>query len=157
MREENVHLIEVIEQTQRGLFSNDSNKLRELSNQTIHQASAHQDEGCITLAVLIYTLSKLIERRDHGKMKNWDKFEQMSSTFDFDNGGPFGNEKREDRLSDLLRRQHAAYVRMVKRHLSDNKQWQPQTGVGKAIKVSIIGELDVILAAFARYKAGMKS
>lgn len=81
MQEEVGHLIEVIEQTNRSLYEYDSNKLRELSNQTIHQASAHQDEGCITLAVLIYTLSKLIERQDHGRMKNWDKFVKKFSSF----------------------------------------------------------------------------
>jgi len=81
MQEEAGHLIEVIEQADEALYANDANKLRDLSNQTIHQASSHQDEGCITLAVLIYTLSKIIERQDHGRMKNWDRFVKKFSSY----------------------------------------------------------------------------
>jgi len=33
-----------------------------------------QDSGSITLAVLVYTLSKLIERNDHKRAKNWGNF-----------------------------------------------------------------------------------
>ena len=33
-----------------------------------------KDEGNTALAVLVYTLSKLIERNDHQKMKNWPIF-----------------------------------------------------------------------------------
>ncbi|MEI6849517.1 MAG: hypothetical protein WCK29_00615 [archaeon] len=81
MQEEVGHLIDVITQAEEALYEHDANKLRDLSNQTIHQASAHQDEGCITLAVLIYTLSKLIERQDHGRIKNWDRFIPKFSSF----------------------------------------------------------------------------
>jgi hypothetical protein len=37
--------------------------LRELSNHTIHNASIFQDEDSVSLAILIYSLSKIIERR----------------------------------------------------------------------------------------------
>ncbi len=36
--------------------------LKELSNHTIHDASIFQDEDSITIAVLIYALSKILER-----------------------------------------------------------------------------------------------
>ena len=36
--------------------------LKELSNHTIHDASIFQDEDSITIAVLIYALSKIVER-----------------------------------------------------------------------------------------------
>jgi len=41
--------------------------LRELSNHTIHNASIFQDEDSVSIAVLIYSLSKVIERRE-GKL-----------------------------------------------------------------------------------------
>jgi len=41
--------------------------LRELSNHTIHNASIFQDEDSVSIAILIYSLSKVIERRE-GKM-----------------------------------------------------------------------------------------
>lgn len=42
-------------------------ELRELSNHTIHNASIFQDEDSISIAILIYSLSKVIERRE-GKL-----------------------------------------------------------------------------------------
>lgn len=41
-------------------------ELRELSNRTIHDASIYQDNDSISIAVLVYALSKLIAR--HNKM-----------------------------------------------------------------------------------------
>src|SRR3989339_1066347 len=37
-------------------------ELKELSNNTIHNASIFQDECSVSIAVLIYSLSKIIER-----------------------------------------------------------------------------------------------
>lgn len=42
--------------------------LRELSNHTIHNASIFQDEDSISVAILVYSLSKVIERKE-GKLK----------------------------------------------------------------------------------------
>jgi len=50
----------------------DAFRLKELSNQTIHSVSAHQDTGNITMAVIVYALSKLVERKASLKIKNWD-------------------------------------------------------------------------------------
>src|SRR3989344_3738869 len=46
-------------------FKNDNNsaQIRELSNHTIHNASVFQDEHSISAAVLIYSLSKVMERQ----------------------------------------------------------------------------------------------
>lgn len=48
--------------------------LRDLSNRTIHNASIYQDEHSISVAILIYSLSKIIERvknkLDYSKIKN---------------------------------------------------------------------------------------
>ncbi|MEK6850569.1 MAG: hypothetical protein AABX85_03265, partial [Nanoarchaeota archaeon] len=77
------HLIEVLKNTKESLKSYDTNRLKDLSNQTIHHASTHQDVGCVSLAVLIYTLSKLIERGDYKRIKNWDKsMKKLGSFFD---------------------------------------------------------------------------
>lgn len=45
----------------------DVSELRELSNHTIHNASIFQDEDSVSIAILIYSLSKVIERRE-GRM-----------------------------------------------------------------------------------------
>lgn len=70
--EEAEHFIEVLELMQKALKNEDSSELKSLSNQTIHSASCIQDGGSIALAVIIYTLGKLVERKDHVKIKNWE-------------------------------------------------------------------------------------
>ncbi|PIN92751.1 hypothetical protein COU54_05825 [Candidatus Pacearchaeota archaeon CG10_big_fil_rev_8_21_14_0_10_31_24] len=72
--EEVDHFVKVLEETQQAIIQNNSIKLRELSNQTIHSASCVQDSSNLALVVIIYTISKLIERNDHIRIKNWDKF-----------------------------------------------------------------------------------
>lgn len=57
------HVIGVLEQTKNALVNNDVFKLKELSNQTVHTASTEQDTDSITLAIIIYSLSKVIERK----------------------------------------------------------------------------------------------
>ena len=51
-----------------------SQYLNELSNHVIHNASIYQDEDSISVAVLIYSLSKIVERVnskfDYSKIKN---------------------------------------------------------------------------------------
>ena len=41
-------------------------QIKELSNHVIHNASAFQDEDSISVAILIYSLSKIIERQQKG-------------------------------------------------------------------------------------------
>lgn len=72
--DERDHLISILKETQTALNSHDAARLRELSNQTIHSASYKQDGGSITLAVVVYTISKLIERNDNIKIKKWSIF-----------------------------------------------------------------------------------
>ena len=76
-----MHVINVLRETQTALAAEDAAKLKELSNQTIHCASYLQDSGSITLAVVIYTLSKLIERSDHAKATNWKQFSKKFNSW----------------------------------------------------------------------------
>ena len=49
-------------------------QVKSLSNHTIHNASVFQDEDSISVAVLIYSISKIMERKekeiDYGKLRN---------------------------------------------------------------------------------------
>ena len=38
-------------------------EIRELSNHTIHNASVFQDEDSVSIAILTYSLSKIIDRK----------------------------------------------------------------------------------------------
>lgn len=56
----------------------------------------------------------------------------------------------------LLRRQHAAMVRIVKIRTVENLKWKPQTTIGNAIKVSMAQEWNDLLATIAAYKKGTR-
>ncbi len=80
--EEVSHVIEVLEKVRKAIKSEDVSELNELSNSTIHSASTHQDTGNLTMAVLVYALSKLIERKNSLKIKNWNLFiKKIDSNF----------------------------------------------------------------------------
>lgn len=80
--EERGHVIEVLEQVKSAIESEDTLKLNELSNQTIHSASIQQDIGSITTAVIVYSLSKLIDRKQTLKIKNWNQLmKKITSQF----------------------------------------------------------------------------
>lgn len=49
-------------------------KLKELSDHTIHNASTIQDEYSITLAVIIYSISKIFERTRYRDYPDWNMF-----------------------------------------------------------------------------------
>ncbi len=55
-------LLAVIRDGKRIIKAEDSYALKELSNHTIHNASIFQDQYSISIAVIFYSLSKLIER-----------------------------------------------------------------------------------------------
>ena len=71
-KEECIHISQVLEQVKEALKNLDSIKLKSLSNQTIHDACSDQDSASTTIAVMLYALSKLIERRDYKNIKSWN-------------------------------------------------------------------------------------
>jgi len=75
------HTIFVLEQTKQAILTENPSKLLELSNQKIHSASCVQDIESITLTIIIYTLGKLIERKNTLKIKNWDSFIKKFNSF----------------------------------------------------------------------------
>jgi len=59
---ERENILRIFEETLVAIKNQDTIKLKELSNQTIHTASTYQDPDNIAVAVIIYSLSKIIER-----------------------------------------------------------------------------------------------
>lgn len=70
------HSISILQSAKRALLERDAVKLKELSEQNVHSSAILQDAGNITAAVLIYALSKLVERKDYERIKHWDKFQK---------------------------------------------------------------------------------
>lgn len=73
MQERN-HLLEILRNVKKAIEKKDYIKLKFLSDKTILHASLHQDPNTVSIAVIIYSLSKLIEREHFIQDKNWDKF-----------------------------------------------------------------------------------
>lgn len=72
--QEKEHVIGVLKQAKEAVKEEDLIKLKDLSNQTIHSASILQDTDYILVAVIIYSLSKIIERTDYKNYPNWNHF-----------------------------------------------------------------------------------
>jgi hypothetical protein len=72
--EEPKHILKVLQETKEAVKKEDTIKLKELSNQTIHSASIYQDADSIMVAVIVYSLSKILERTNYRRYKNWNQF-----------------------------------------------------------------------------------
>ena len=71
------HVLKILSDTENAIKNEDIISLKSLSNQTIHAASTEQDTDSITLAVVIYSLSKVLERKhqyDEKSCKEFSKF-----------------------------------------------------------------------------------
>jgi hypothetical protein len=68
------NVLRILRETKVALEKNDSFTLRGLSNQTINTASLAQDPDNIAVAVLVYSLSKIVERLDYRQLPGWKKF-----------------------------------------------------------------------------------
>jgi hypothetical protein len=71
---EKENLLEILKQTKTAINQGDTLRLKELSNRTIHSASIHQDTDSITIAVIIYSISKILERPNFREYPGWEKF-----------------------------------------------------------------------------------
>jgi len=79
MEKETLHTIQVLQSAKKALNDKDSQRLDELSNQTIHSACGIQDSGSLTTVVLIYSLAKLLE--SHSKIKNFNRTIKKINTY----------------------------------------------------------------------------
>lgn len=71
---EKSHVLKVLEGAKKAIKKEDITGLKELSNQTIHTASTFQDTDSITIAIVIYSLSKILERKHQYDEKACSEF-----------------------------------------------------------------------------------
>jgi len=72
--EEREHLVQVLQQASEAIKRNDVVRLKELSNQTIHTASARKDTDSISVATILYSIGKILEREEFRKFKGCTEF-----------------------------------------------------------------------------------
>ena len=67
-------ILEILKGSIKAISEDDTVKLKELSNHTLHDASILQDEYSISIAVIIYSIAKIFERPRYKKYKEWPTF-----------------------------------------------------------------------------------
>lgn len=68
------NVLRILKETRIALDSSDANKIKILSDQTIHTATIYQDPDNIIVAVLVYSISKILQRENYQTMAGWDLF-----------------------------------------------------------------------------------
>ncbi len=72
--QERDNVLKIFQETKEAVLKGDAAKIKNLSNQTTNTASLTQDPDNIAVAVIIYSLSKMIEREDYKQLPGWSKF-----------------------------------------------------------------------------------
>ncbi len=68
------NVLRILREAKRFVEEDKANELKILSNQTVHSATISQDADDVVVAVLIYSLGKVMERDHYRKMEGWDEF-----------------------------------------------------------------------------------
>lgn len=72
--QEKENIIRILEGTKEAIKNKDSSKIKQLSNQTNNTASRTQDPDNIAVAVIVYSLGKIIEREEYQEHSGWSEF-----------------------------------------------------------------------------------
>jgi len=72
--EEYKNRLEIFEQLIKAIEKEDIAKIKELSNRTIHSTAIKQDTESINIAVIVYAISKIIERKKYRQYEEWPEF-----------------------------------------------------------------------------------
>jgi predicted HTH domain antitoxin len=72
--QERDNILRILEETKGAIEKGDSVRIKNLSNQTINTASLTQDLDNVAVAVMVYSLSKILEREDYKRLKGWSLF-----------------------------------------------------------------------------------
>ena len=72
--QEKENVLKILEGTKKAIDKEDIVELKSLSDRTVHTASISQDPDNIAVAVIVYSLSKIIEREQYKQQSGWNKF-----------------------------------------------------------------------------------
>ena len=71
---ERENVLRILKETKEAIKEGDTSKIKNLSNQTTNTASLTQDPDNIAVAVIVYSIGKILERENYRKMKGWNNF-----------------------------------------------------------------------------------
>ncbi len=72
--QEKGNILRILKETKEAMKRGDAVTIKNLSNQTMNTASLTQDPDNVTVAVIVYSLGKVLERHHYQEFKGWDKF-----------------------------------------------------------------------------------
>lgn len=72
--QEKENIYRILEETKKAIQEGNSAEIKNLSNQTTNTIALTQDPDNIAIAVIVYSISKLIEREDYRKLSGWNEF-----------------------------------------------------------------------------------
>lgn len=72
--QEKENILHIFKETKKAIARGDTGYLRNLSNQTTNTAALTHDPDNIAVAVIVYSLSKILERENYKKLPGWENF-----------------------------------------------------------------------------------
>lgn len=72
--QEKENILKILEGTKQAISKGDATTIKNLSNQTTNTAALTNDPDNIAIAVIVYSISKLLERQDYQKLPGWKEF-----------------------------------------------------------------------------------
>jgi len=71
---ERENVLRILEETKVAIKKDDATEIKNLSNQTTNTASLTQDPDNIAVAVIVYSIGKILERDNYKQLKGWSSF-----------------------------------------------------------------------------------
>jgi len=71
------NVLRILKEARLAINVADTYKMRILSDQTVHTATIYQDPDNVIVAVLVYALSKIMQRENYRTMEGWKEFYQV--------------------------------------------------------------------------------
>jgi len=71
---EKINLLNIIKKTEQAIRRDDLRAMKDLSDKTVHSSTIYQDTYFLTIAVVVYSIAKIIERTRYQKYKDWNVF-----------------------------------------------------------------------------------
>ncbi len=72
--EEKRHVLEILQETKKAIEEREVSKIKDLSDKTIHSSAIYQQPEYVSIAVLIYSINKVLERKNYKEYSGYDGF-----------------------------------------------------------------------------------
>jgi len=132
--QEKENILKILEGTKAAIQKGDAATIKNLSNQTTNTAALTHDPDNIAIAVIIYSISKLLEREGYKKLLGWNEFyNAIFKSIDNTITSIKSNDETKIKLSlDALRNSLIKVSGSLKKHIQDVLR---KASINKASKI----------------------